>query len=1607
MAEQDIVNRPRAVVIAGMHRSGTSLLASICQGAGLDIGEHLMGAYQGNEAGHFEDLDFHHWHERLFEANGLGSEGFIAGGRITVPDELRHEAEELVRTRREAGGPWGWKNPRTTLVLPFWKALIPEAVFLGVVRPPWEVIDSLFRRGDKIFRANPPFALDVWSHYNEALAAFAHRHPDRTLTCELAQVVTKPGEVISQLRERFGIPLDDPPERLRPEMLRTDVPPAMAGAIRRAAPAILRLYQDLRAMAGGEPCEEENPDKAIAPLDALLTLWARQRSLEAAAADSAALADEAAKTHATFVQTLNQTHAQELSDARLALDEAAKTHATLVQTLNQTHGQELSDARLALDEAVSRGEGFRIEHGKQAAESAAREAAVTAERDRLASRLEGAQEQARDLQARLTASDTAASGHAATIAQIDKELAARVAEGESLARALREAEATVDFLRGDVERLEAACRENIRYRRSLDEELTRFATSNSWRLTRPLRDLRRRVFSWPPRALDRLSELGRRQWRRLPFRIRTKEKIREFLFTRIPFAFRWTRSYREWRAMRDSLTTAVRNHAAGAESLPAEPVPTAEPPEGLRVIAMHLPQFHQIPENDAWWGEGFTEWTNVRRGRPFYRGHEQPQLPHPDIGFYDLSKPETLERQAAMARRYGVHGFCFYYYWFDGRRLLEKPVEQLLSSGKPDFPFCLCWANENWTRTWDGLDREVLMEQHHSHASDERLIHDLLPYLRDRRYIRVEGRPLVAVYRAGLLPNPAATAETWRRICREEGIGEIHLAAIRSFDKQNPQNFGFDAAIQFPPLLIPAADHAADPAVAAEQSFRGSLFAYEDAAAMSLGETAAGFTMYRGVMPAWDNTPRRQERGTAWMHSSPAAFGRWLRGAIGLTVREQPPERRLVFVNAWNEWAEGAHLEPDTRHGYGFLEETAKALGVAVAPALPAALAGASQAAVGSAPQDLRVLVISHDAHLAGAQMVTLKTLQAWRQAGIESVRIVCVGGGVLRQAFADTYPTTVLEDLPNEAARRRALEAAADFDGLPATVIYSSTLVNGPVLEGIGHLGIPVVTHAHELQQSIERWAPGEILAATLRATDLFMAAAPAIRDNLVARHGIDPASVLVVPAHIDCDDPPPTAAERAEIRHAWHASPDELVVFGCGTTDWRKGPDLFCEIAAAALAEVPGLRFAWAGGDADYHRDWLAEQGLQDRIHFLGTRGDVRRLLHAADIFLLSSREDPMPLVALEAAATSLPVVCFAGAGDIPDLVGDEAGVVVPMEDVAAGARAIVELARDASRRHTLGKAASLRVRAAHDSRVVAAETIHRLREAAAGTRPWSQDAGKPLVSVIVPNYQHAPHLPERLASIVAQGVEAIEIILLDDASTDGSLRILQAFAATEPRARLVANAVNSGSAFRQWKKGIALARGQYIWIAESDDAASPGLLTALVDMLEGHPRAVLAYCQSEMIDERGNSLGMPLEWTSDISPDRWRAPYVAAGQDELATALVHKNTIPNVSGVLFRNTPDLADVIDESMRLCGDWLVYVRLCGRGDVAFSPEPFNKWRQQTSHSRTRPPGELEWQEGQRVIQEATAILRLDAAAAREREEAFRRRCEGWLADATAGTLSP
>jgi len=286
---------------------------------------------------------------------------------------------------------------------------------------------------------------------------------------------------------------------------------------------------------------------------------------------------------------------------------------------------------------------------------------------------------------------------------------------------------------------------------------------------------------------------------------------------------------------------------------------------------------------------------------------------------------DVQRQQVELAKNYGLAGFCYYFYWFDRKRLLELPLRRHLENADIDLPFCLCWANENWTRRWKGDDQAILIAQAHSAEDDLAFIEYVAPYLRDPRYIRVDAKPLLLVYRPRLLPDARATAKRWRDWCRANGIGEIFLACTQSFEAVDPQAFGFDAAIEFPPMDRPP--DITDQIKLLNPNFTGVVYDWRSFVERSRAYSKPDYRLFRGVCPSWDNEARRPGRGTVFMHSTPALYQEWLENACSDTVaRCANPEERLVFINAWNEWAEGAYLEPDRRYGYAWLRATRNAL---------------------------------------------------------------------------------------------------------------------------------------------------------------------------------------------------------------------------------------------------------------------------------------------------------------------------------------------------------------------------------------------------------------------------------------------------------------------------------------------------------------------------------------------------------------------------------------------------------------------------------------------------------------------------------------------------------
>lgn len=360
--------------------------------------------------------------------------------------------------------------------------------------------------------------------------------------------------------------------------------------------------------------------------------------------------------------------------------------------------------------------------------------------------------------------------------------------------------------------------------------------------------------------------------------------------------------------------------ASAVKYVPKINITSPKTPQLVKPICFYLPQYHPIPENDKWWGKGFTEWTNVKPAKPQYEGHYQPHIPHEDIGYYNLLDRETQAKQIELAKQYGIGGFCYYLYWFSGKRLLEQPLDNMLADPTLDFPFCVCWANENWSRRWDGLDNDLLMVQNYSAEDDIAFIKNISKYLKDKRYIKINNKPLIVIYRPNLFPDMNATVKRWREWCLQNDVGEIYLAYPQSFESVDPAVYNFDAALEFPP------NNSNPPNITKEitpvtNDFQSKVYDWRVLLDRSDNYKDPEYTLFRSANPSWDNTARKKNKGIIFENTCPKLFTKHLTNAFSETIaKRKNKDERLVFINAWNEWAEGAHLEPDQRYGYAWLQ---------------------------------------------------------------------------------------------------------------------------------------------------------------------------------------------------------------------------------------------------------------------------------------------------------------------------------------------------------------------------------------------------------------------------------------------------------------------------------------------------------------------------------------------------------------------------------------------------------------------------------------------------------------------------------------------------------------
>ncbi|TIT29438.1 MAG: glycosyltransferase [Mesorhizobium sp.] len=976
----------------------------------------------------------------------------------------------------------------------------------------------------------------------------------------------------------------------------------------------------------------------------------------------------------------------------------------------------------------------------------------------------------------------------------------------------------------------------------------------------------------------------------------------------------------------------------------------------VRVVAFYLPQFHPIPENDEWWGHGFTEWTNVRSAQPQFVGHHQPHVPDA-LGYYDLRDTAVQRRQIELAKLYGVEAFCFYFYWFGGKRLLEKPLENWLEDKSLDMPFCLCWANENWSRRWDGMDQEILIAQDHSPRDDLAFIAEVAPYLRDPRYIRIDGKPLLLVYRPSLLPAAAKTARRWRTWCRANGIGEIFLAYTQSFESVPPKRYGFDAAVEFPPnnSAPPNVTHTVAPL---RQDFATTVYDWSVFLQRSENYPPRKYKLFRSVCPGWDNSARRKGGGTVFINNTPALYRRWLDNAIedALTHVDEPSER-LVFVNAWNEWAEGAHLEPDSANGHAYLQATRDSLEAANGKPKP------------------RIAIVSHDAHPHGAQLLALAMAREFGELQYD-VDMIVLGDGPMLSRFAEvaSLHRVALDSEPVELVRRK-LEAIRNAG---AEVAIVNTTVSGLMVPVLKEAGFRTVSLVHELPGVLESYSLNRHALAIAEHADKIVFAASIVQSGFESFLGEPLRQALIRPQGLVRRNPFKGQSEEARrlICDQHGFAPGTRYVLAVAFVDHRKGPDLFIEVAEKVLSSHPGTAFIWIGhfdqGMKETIETLLAQKKLKDSVKFVGFVQDPMAYYAGASAYALTSREDPFPNVVLEAAEVGVPVVAFQDATGAADFILDSGGRLakkLDVEDFAIQLSGIL----DGPVQHDLVTVGSMR------------QYLMDLLHHATGFQR---------ISVVVPNYNYANHLLQRLRSIATQSYPIYELIVLDDASTDRSVEIINSFRAehSELDVELSISSRNSGSVFRQWAKGVGRSRGDLVWIAEADDFAEPGFLEELVPAF-ADPSLVLAYSQSGQLDGKGRVLAESyIDYTRDISDD-WLSDYTKNGQAEISEAMSIKNTIPNVSAAVFRRvaiSKAIAEIGDElfSFRVAGDWLVYLRVLIQGKMRFSAKQLN-WHRRHAQSVTQSEmAETHLSEVRRA-QEVARSLALVSAETRRKADAW------------------
>ena len=818
------------------------------------------------------------------------------------------------------------------------------------------------------------------------------------------------------------------------------------------------------------------------------------------------------------------------------------------------------------------------------------------------------------------------------------------------------------------------------------------------------------------------------------------------------------------------------------------------------------------------------------------------------------------------------------------------------------------------------------------------------------------------VYRAPLIPDTAATVTRWRRLFRDRHGEDPLFIMAQSFDDADPVPYGMDAAVEFPPHKLTGRaamiNHSLE---VLDPHFDAEVYDYAAIAAASLAEPPPSYPLIKTAVPSWDNDPRRQGAGTVLHGSTPAQYQAWLAELVQYARRNRVEGEAIVCINAWNEWAEGATLEPDVHWGAAYLNATARAVAGLPAP-------GART----------RILLVGHDALAHGAQTLLLRLGRALQALHGVDIAFLLLGGGVLEAEYRSVAPVVIASG----RAQLSDLARSAREAGCSAAIVNSAASVEAvPVLEDHGIRSVLLV---HELPRLLREKNLLGRLREGLAAAAAVVFPAELVRDRCNELVPLDPARSEILPQGIE---PAGTVSSRAGMRASLRVRPETVVALGMGYADLRKGFDLFLQVWRAARSSCHPVMFLWAGAIDPATQGYLgaevAAAEATGSFRFLGHRSDAPALLAAADVFLLPSREDPLPSAAMEAMAAGTPVVAFEDAGGIPELIARlGGGASVPLGDAAMMAAIALDLAAKSTPARRAALAAASRNAFAFER-----YTARLLALARPSLLP---------VSVVVPSFNYGRFMATRLASIFAQSHPVMEVVVLDDASADDSVAVAERTAdAWRRRIRVERAARNSGSVFAQWRRAAESATADWLWIAEADDAADPHCLAALAEAAARTEGVVMAFCDSRAVDEDGATL-----WPDHreyYGPGVLAADAVFDGPTFLRSHLSERNLILNASAVLWRRA-DLLEALRQcepelrKLTMAGDWRVYAQVLARpgARIAYVARPLNHHRRHTRSVTARLTAAAHAAEVQKVHQAVGQLAGADPAL-RERQRRYRR----------------